>query len=323
MIKITHLEKHYGMTKVLTDVNLNIEEGSIYGIIGYSGAGKSTLLRCINGLEDFSSGSISVLGKEVEKLDKAGINELRKEIGMIFQNFNLLSRKNVYENVALPLVFAGMKEKSEEVRSRVVKMLELVGLSDKINQRPSELSGGQKQRVAIARALILNPKILLCDEATSALDPLTTREILELLIEINKKLKITMIVVTHQMDVVKQICEKVAFLNGGKLVAEGKPEEIFINPDENIKSFLGEKIEKNSGDGVNIHIFFDNSTANKPIVAMMAKELGITASIIFARLDDFRGRLLGSLTIKVKKEEEERVINYLKKMGVKWEVDLE
>ena len=205
MITVEHLEKNYGEVKVLSDVSLNIEDGTVYGIIGHSGAGKSTLLRCLNGLEKFSSGSVQVLGRKIEELDTAKINSLRKEVSMIFQNFNLLSRKNVYENVALPLVFEGKKEKSPEVRERVTKMLELlVGLSDKTYKRPSELSGGQKQRVAIARALILNPKVLLCDEATSALDPMTTREILDLLKHINKELGITIIVVTHQMDVVSR-----------------------------------------------------------------------------------------------------------------------
>ena len=161
MITVNHLEKNYGNVKVLSDVSLQIEDGSVYGIIGHSGAGKSTLLRCLNGLEGFSAGSVELLGRKVETLNAAEINSLRKEVGMIFQNFNLLSRKNVYQNVALPLVFEGKKEKSPEVRERVTKMLELVGLSDKINSRPSELSGGQKQRVAIARALILNPKVLL------------------------------------------------------------------------------------------------------------------------------------------------------------------
>lgn len=320
MITVEHLEKNYGEVKVLSDVSLNIEDGTVYGIIGHSGAGKSTLLRCLNGLEKFSSGSVQVLGRKIEELDTAKINSLRKEVSMIFQNFNLLSRKNVYENVALPLVFAGKKEKSPEVRERVTKMLELVGLSDKTYKRPSELSGGQKQRVAIARALILEPKVLLCDEATSALDPMTTREILDLLKHINKELGITIIVVTHQMDVVKQICERVAFLKDGKMVAEGRPEDIFINPDKNVKAFLGENLDMLPSGGINMHIFFDNETADKPVIAMMAKELGVEASIIWARLDDFRGTVLGSLTVQIKEEEKDKVFAFLKEQGVKWEV---
>ena len=222
--------------------------------------------------------------------------------------------------MALPLVFAGKKEKSPEVKERVTKMLELVGLSDKTYKRPSELSGGQKQRVAIARALILEPKVLLCDEATSALDPMTTREILDLLKHINKELGITIIVVTHQMDVVKQICERVAFLKDGKMVAEGRPEDIFINPDKNVKAFLGENLDMLPSGGVNMHIFFDNETADKPVIAMMAKELGVEASIIWARLDDFRGTVLGSLTVHIKEEEKDKVFAFLKEQGVKWEV---
>lgn len=320
MITVKHLEKSYGSTGVLSDVSLEIKEGEIYGIIGQSGAGKSTLLRCLNALEGFQGGSVTVLGKRIEELNKEEINKLRREIGMIFQNFNLLSRKTVYENVALPLVFNGKKLKSPEIREKVMKMLELVGLADKKDSRPAELSGGQKQRVAIARALILQPKILLCDEATSALDPMITREILELLKKINKELGITIVVVTHQMDVVKQICERVAFLKNGKTVAEGRPEDIFIKPDENIKEFLGENLDMLSKDGVNMHIFFDGKTAGKPIIASMAKDLGVEASIIWARLDDFRGTVLGSLTVRIEKDEEEKVKEYLKKQGVKWEV---
>lgn len=320
MIKIEHLEKSFGNTLVLSDVSLRIETGSVYGIIGQSGAGKSTLLRCLNALEDFQSGSITILGKKIETLNKTEINALRKEIGMIFQSFNLLNRKNVYENVALPLVFEGKKLKSAEVKEKVLKMLDLVGLSDKVYARPSELSGGQKQRVAIARALILEPKILLCDEATSALDPMITKGILELLMKINKELGITIVVVTHQMEVVKQICERVAFLKNGKMVAEGKPEDIFIKPDENIKEFLGENFDMLDGNGINIHIYFDGKTAAKPVIAAMAKELGVEASIIWARLDDFRGSVLGSLTVQIKHEEEAIVKEFLEKQGVKWEV---
>lgn len=314
MIKINHIFKDFGETKVLSDVSINIEKGSIYGIIGSSGAGKSTLLRCLNGLEEFTSGSISILDKKIETLSKNEINQLRKKTSMIFQNFNLLNRRDVYGNVELPLVFEGRKNPE-----RVKKMLQLVGLEDKIHEKIKNLSGGQKQRVAIARALVLSPEILLCDEATSALDPKTTRGILDLLKKINKELGITIVIVTHQMEVVKEICEKVAFLKDGKILAEGRPEDIFVKPDENIKAFLGETLE-NLPEGVNMHIFFDNETAGKPVISMMAKEINVEASIIWARLDDFRGRILGSLTVNINEEDKEKVFEFLKAKKVKWEV---
>lgn len=314
MIKINNLFKNFGKTKVLSNVSFNIEKGGIYGIIGSSGAGKSTLLRCLNGLETFTDGSISVLDKKIETLNKEEINKLRKKIGMIFQNFNLLNRKDVYGNVELPLLFE--KKKDPE---KIKKMLQLVGLEDKIHEKIRSLSGGQKQRVAIARALILNPEILLCDEATSALDPRTTKEILALLKKINKEFGITIVMVTHQMEVVKEICERVAFLKDGKILAEGKPEDIFVKPDENIKAFLGETVE-NLPEGVNIHIFFDSETAGKPVIAMMAREINVEASIIQAKLDNFRGRVLGSLTVNINEEDKEKAFEFLKSKGVKWEL---
>ncbi|MBM6861045.1 ATP-binding cassette domain-containing protein, partial [Clostridium saudiense] len=194
MIKINSIEKKFGDVKVLKDITLNINEGEIYGLIGHSGAGKSTLLRCINGLESYDNGSVIVMGKEVRDLKEKEKREFRKNLGMIFQGFNLLKRKNVFENISLPLEIWGYKK--DFINKRVYELLELVGLTDKAKSKPAELSGGQKQRVAIARALALEPKILLCDEATSALDPKTTKDILSLLSDINKKLGITIVIVT-------------------------------------------------------------------------------------------------------------------------------
>ncbi|MDU3723240.1 MAG: methionine ABC transporter ATP-binding protein, partial [Clostridium celatum] len=238
MIKMQNVKKSFGDIEVLKDISLNINEGEIYGLIGHSGAGKSTLLRCINALEDYNDGSIVVMDKEVNKLTEKEKRVFRKDLGMIFQGFNLLNRKTVYDNVALPLQVWG--EDKACIKKRVNELLEIVGLSDKAKSKPKELSGGQKQRVAIARALALEPKILLCDEATSALDPKTTKDILSLLDDINKKLGITIVVVTHQMEVVKQICQRVALLQGGVLVAEGKAEEVFLRPEVSLKKFLGE-----------------------------------------------------------------------------------
>ena len=197
MIEIRHLCKRFGDLTVLDDVSLTIGDGEIYGIIGQSGAGKSTLLRCINGLESYQSGSITVDGLEVSALNKRELHGLQKQMGMIFQNFNLLSRLNVFDNVALPLRFSGLNPNSPENRRRILDLVELVGLSDKLKAKPRELSGGQKQRVAIARALVLNPRILLCDEATSALDPRITQGILGLLTQIRDELNITVVVVTR------------------------------------------------------------------------------------------------------------------------------
>ena len=197
-VEIKNVIKNFGNVQVIKDVSFTINQGEIYGIIGHSGAGKSTLLRCINGLESYNGGSINVMGKEVSSLKDRELREFRKELGMIFQNFNLLQRKNVFDNVALPLEVWGYDKNT--IREKVLELLKLVGLEDKKLRKPSQLSGGQKQRVAIARALALDPKILLCDEATSALDPKTTKDILQLLLKINKELGITIIIVTHDRD---------------------------------------------------------------------------------------------------------------------------
>ena len=234
MIKMQNVKKSFGDIEVLSNISLNINKGEVYGLIGHSGAGKSTLLRCINALEDYNDGSIIVMGKEIKSLGEKERREFRKNLGMIFQGFNLLNRKNVFQNVALPLEIWGYDK--VYIKKKVNELLDIVGLSEKAKSKPSELSGGQKQRVAIARALALEPKILLCDEATSALDPKTTKDILDLLNNINKKLGITIVVVTHQMEVVKQICQRVALLQDGVLVAEGDSEEIFLKPEIALKN---------------------------------------------------------------------------------------
>ena len=239
MIKLTSVKKNFGHVEVLKDISIEINEGEIYGLIGHSGAGKSTLLRCINGLESYDDGSVNVMGKEIKNLNKNELRAFRKDLGMIFQNFNLLNRKTVYKNIALPLEVWNYDK--DKIKDRVLELLKLVDLEDKVNSKPGQLSGGQKQRVAIARALALNPKVLLCDEATSALDPKTTKDILALLNKINKELGITIVVVTHQMEVVKEICEKVALLEDGILVAKGAVEEVFLKPGISIKKFLGEE----------------------------------------------------------------------------------
>jgi len=320
MIVLTDVKKSFGDLEVLKGISITIEDHQIYGIIGQSGAGKSTLLRCINGLESFQSGSITVDGEPVEINDQKKLHLLQKKMGMIFQNFNLLSRLDVYDNVALPMKFWGMKTKTPEAKEKIKGLLKLVGLEDKIHARPAELSGGQKQRVAIARALVLDPEILLCDEATSALDPGITREILALLQQINKEMGITIIVVTHQMEVVKQICERVAFIKGGTVIAEGKPEDLFVRPSKEVKAFLQEESGHLPDTGVNVQLFFTNESSDDPVITMMARELGIDFSICWGKLEDFRSNVFGSLVINISEKDKEKVLAYLSGKNVICEV---
>lgn len=315
MIEIRNLYKRFGNLQVLEDISMTIRDGEIYGIIGQSGAGKSTLLRCINGLEKYQSGSITVDGQEVGKMNTAELRSLQKQMGMIFQNFNLLSRLNVYENVVLPFHFAGIDPRKPEIRKRVLDLIDLVGLSDKLKARPKELSGGQKQRVAIARALALNPKILLCDEATSALDPRITQEILALLTEIRSSLGITIVVVTHQMEVVKQICEKVSFLKDSRLIQEGKPEKLFVIPNDDVREFLGRSTESLPSTGCNIRVFFMDNAEKVTLITSMARTLNVDFSICRADMTDFRGRIMGSLVLNVEKKDAPKILSYLHNAG--------
>ncbi len=320
MINLVNVRKSFGDLEVLKDINIQIQEKEIYGIIGQSGAGKSTLLRCINGLETYDQGTITVGDTVVDVKDKKALRNLRKNMGMIFQNFNLLSRLDVYDNVALPLRFWGENPNTKENKEKIEHLIELVGLKDKIHEKPANLSGGQKQRVAIARALVNDPKILLCDEATSALDPRITRGILDLLKQINEELGITIVIVTHQMEVVKQICERVAFLKHGVVLAEGKPEELFVKPNEDIKKFLGEEGQMLPTTGVNVQLFFTDDSSDDPVITEMARELEIDFSICWAKLEDFRNNIFGSLIINIKEEDKEKVFTFLASKNVTWEV---
>jgi D-methionine transport system ATP-binding protein len=320
MIVLDNVRKNFGDLEVLKGITIQIQDHEIYGIIGQSGAGKSTLLRCINGLESFQSGTITVDDEPVRIEDQKKLHLLQKKMGMIFQNFNLLSRLDVYDNVALPMKFWGMKTKTPEAREKITELLNLVGLADKIHARPSELSGGQKQRVAIARALVLDPEILLCDEATSALDPTITHGILDLLSKINREMGITIIVVTHQMEVVKQICQRVAFIKDGTVIAEGRPEELFVRPTKEVKAFLQEESGHLPDTGVNIQLFFTDESSDEPVITMMARELGIDFSICWGKLEDFRSNVFGSLVINIRNEDQERVLSYLKDKKVIAEV---
>lgn len=317
MIKIENLSKFYGDTQILFDVNLEVKKGEIFAIVGHSGAGKSTLLRCINGLESYQGGSLKVFDQEIKNLDETQQRHLRRDVGMIFQHFALMARKNVFENVATPLKFWGYK--SDETEKRVRELLNLVGLESKAKSYPSELSGGQKQRVAIARALALNPKILLSDEATSALDPNTTNQILELLEKINKELEISVVIVTHEMEVVKSIAKRAILLEGGKIIGSGSIEELFLKPDEKMKEFLGE-VEILPSTGTNIRLFFPKEVAQNSVITHMARSLNIDFNIVWGKLEKLNDNVLGSLVINIDEKDKENVLNYIKQSGVLWEV---
>ena len=317
MIKIENLSKFYGDTQILFDINLEVKKGEIFAIVGHSGAGKSTLLRCINGLESYQGGSLKVFDKEIKNLDETQQRHLRRDVGMIFQHFALMARKNVFENVATPLKFWGYK--SDETEKRVRELLNLVGLESKAKSYPSELSGGQKQRVAIARALALNPKILLSDEATSALDPNTTNQILELLEKINKELAISVVIVTHEMEVVKSIAKRAILLEGGKIIGSGSIEELFLKPDEKMKEFLGE-VEILPSTGTNIRLFFPKEVAQNSVITHMARSLNIDFNIVWGKLEKLNDNVLGSLVINIDEKDKENVLTYIKQSGVLWEV---
>lgn len=316
MIKIEKINKYYGDTKVLKDVSIEIKKGEIFGIVGHSGAGKSTLLRCINGLEDYQQGSLTVNEQEVKDLSEKEIRILRKDLGMIFQHFSLLERRTIFENVSLPMeCFNYPKDK---IKERVETLLELVGLSDKRNEKPRNLSGGQKQRVAIARALALEPKVLLCDEATSALDPNTTKSILSLLKDINEKLDITIVIVTHQMEVIKEICTRVAVMENGEVLEIEKTEDLFLNNTRGLKALIGDE-DIVLPEGCNIKIIFPKEISNDCIITNMARFLNIDFNISYGKLEKFGEDILGSLIITVENIHSKDVKEYLKYNNIRWE----
>ncbi len=317
MINIKNLNKFYGSTKVLNDISIDIKKGEMFAIVGHSGAGKSTLLRCINGLEDYSDGSLKVNNKEIKSLNKNELREFRKNIGMIFQHFSLIQRKTVYENVALPMEVWGYSK--EEISKKVKELLALVGLESKLQSYPSELSGGQKQRVAVARALTLDPDVLLSDEATSALDPSTTTSILDLLKEINEKLNITIILVTHEMEVVKQIAQKALLLEHGNIIGFDDTEELFLKPDEKMKDFLGET-EVVPNTGVNIKLYFPKDNAYQSFITTMARELNMDFNIVWGKLEEINTHIVGNMVININEKDKEVVTSYIKEHDIVWEI---
>lgn len=317
MIIAENLCKNYGDLQVLKNIHLKIEDGDIYGLVGKSGVGKSTLLRCINGLETYQSGSLQVEGEEVSKKSGKALRLFRKQIGMVFQHFSLLERKSVRDNIALPMKCWGISGKESE--KEVERLAKIVRLEDKLDVKARNLSGGQKQRVAIARALTLKPKILLCDEATSALDPKTTKDILKLLKKINQEMNITIVMVTHQMSVVREICNKVSILEKGRIVEEGDVASVFARYSKPLQNLLGETEITIPKDGVTLKIIIPDRKENDNLLSLIAINLGVPFSLVGGHIEQYREQKIGTFFIQIKKEYEERVRNYLKDKYVEYE----
>lgn len=325
-IEIRHLTKKYEVNKhtvvALSDVNLSIASGEIYGIIGMSGAGKSTLVRTINYLEKPTEGQVLINGTDLAELSPKELRKKRSEIGMIFQGFHLLEQKNVIDNICFPLEIAGQKRKV--ARKRALDLLKIVNLEDKEKAYPSQLSGGQKQRVAIARALATNPKILLCDEATSALDPQTTDSILNLLKNINETLGITIVIITHQMSVVTQICDKVAIIDNGQLVEEGLVEQIFDSPTTDAAKELisGKKLSFAPLDDLNssrtVRIVFSDNSAFEPIISNAILKFHAPINILKADTRNVNGKAKGEMILGLpnNEKEQEDIISYFHERGL-------
>ena len=322
-IELRGLSKVYqipgGEVQALNNINLTIEQGDIYGIIGMSGAGKSTLIRCLNRLDTPTDGQVLIDGQNVLAMSKKQLLQTRRRMAMIFQQFNLLMQKSVARNVRYPLEIAGAPKK--QANERVMELLKIVGLEEKANAYPAQLSGGQKQRVAIARALASNPEMLLCDEATSALDPMTTQSILELLKKINAELGITVVLITHEMAVIRQICNKVAILDGGKLVEQGTVDDVFMHT----KSAAGKRLfgilPENEDDVPTqpaLRIVFDGAAADQPIISRLVKDLGFDVNILAADMHQFNGKTYGQMMVARPEDPAElkQVQDYLAKAGL-------
>lgn len=326
LIKLVNLSKHFvsktGTVEAVNNVTLEIEKGDIFGIIGLSGAGKSTLVRCINLLERPSEGQVIFDGVDLCTVSPSELRAKRRKISMIFQNFNLLSQRTAFKNVCYPMEISGVPR--EERRKKALELLEIVGLSDRVNSYPAQLSGGQKQRVAIARALATDPEVLLCDEATSALDPNTTRSILALLREINEKLGVTIIVITHEMRVVEQICNKVAVLDNGHIVESGLVKDVFISPKSEIARELilpkAEAVHNFSG-GKIIRLVFDGESSFEPVVANICLECRAAVNIMGADTKDIGGKAYGQILLQLPSDQsaQRRIIEYLNSRSLKYE----
>ncbi|MGM7722491.1 methionine ABC transporter ATP-binding protein [Metabacillus sp. Hm71] len=320
MITLKNVKKIYqtnsGNVTAVNNVNLTIDKGEIFGIIGYSGAGKSSLIRLLNGLEKPTSGEINVAGSQIDSISGSKLRKARLEISMIFQHFNLLWSRTVRENIAFPLEIAGVN-KTERLK-RVDELIKLVGLEGRENAYPSQLSGGQKQRVGIARALANNPKVLLCDEATSALDPQTTDSILDLLVDINKRLGLTIVLITHEMHVIRKICHRVAVMENGQVVEEGNVLEVFKNPKQPItKRFVKQVTESEETNEVVAHLAelypkgkviqltFVGESAEQPLITNLIRRFDLDVNILQGKISQTQGGSYGSLFIHLDGEEEE------------------
>ena len=325
MIELRHLSKVYtaGSNRVeaIKDINLKIEDGDIFGIIGLSGAGKSTLIRCINFLEQPTEGQVIFNGVDLASISKKELLKTRQSMSMIFQSFNLLSQRTALDNICYPLEISGISRK--EAREKAKELLKVVGLEDKAKAYPVQLSGGQKQRVAIARALATNPTVLLCDEATSALDPNTTASILNLLKEINRNLGVTIVVITHEMKVIEQICNKVAVIDHSRIVEEGPVKEVFTAPKSSIAKQL--ILPKNEGvpspEGLRcLRLVFDGTSAFEPIISLLSRECDTDVNILGANTKNIEGLSYGQMLIQIPedKEVEEKIKTYLDLKKVKY-----
>ena len=323
MIRIEGLCKVYGTgaasVSALDHVNLSVMRGDIHGIIGMSGAGKSTLIRCINRLDTPTEGRIFIDGQNVMDLSERDLRQMRKRVAMIFQQFNLLMQKTVARNVRYPLEIAGVAR--AEANARVKELLEIVGLESKAEAYPSQLSGGQKQRVAIARALASDPEVLLCDEATSALDPMTTQSILALLQDINRRMGITIIVITHEMAVIRQICNRVTIIDGGKIVEEGDVDEVFTHT----KSGAGRRLfgvikAEDDGDAITdaLRIVFDGETRDEPLLSNFILKTGMPVNILSADMHRLRGNPYGQMLLELPESyaDREKLVSGLRDMGL-------
>lgn len=340
MIYLEHVTKTFktkdGDVHAVKDVSLNIEEGEIYGIIGFSGAGKSTLVRCINLLEKPDSGAVVFGDKDLLKLSDADLRKEREKIGMIFQHFNLYNSRTIYDNIAFPLKHLGWSK--DKIQKRVLELLELIDLVERKDSYPSQLSGGQKQRVAIARALANNPKVLLCDEATSALDPQTTQSILQLIKKVNKEFGLTVILITHEMAVVKEVCDKVAVMEDGRVVEQGSIVDIFSNPQHQItKNFIAttnnlNKIDELIKDNHRItqlnenqqmvKLQYQSSNTDVALISVLSRDYNVDCSIIFGNVEIIQGQPIGTLITIFTGEDVDikKALEFTKQQGVKVEV---
>lgn len=336
IISFENLSKRYekkGQIFVALDnVTFKVNKGDVYGLIGFSGAGKSTLLRMVNALETPTEGKVFVKGVDLTTLKEAKLREIRKDIGMIFQEFNLLETKTVFDNIAIPLVLR--HENKQKIKARVEELLKFVGLEDKAKALPGELSGGQKQRVGIARALATEPEILLCDEATSALDPDTTESILNLLARVNKELNVTILFVTHTIRVVQKLCNKVAILEHGKLVENGSVIDIFSKPKSTIAKRFVEtvipskipesivaELKKYEANYKVIRIFFHAEHATDDVIWQINAKLGVHTNVMFASVTELQGRVLSIITLQLTGNEEDfkKVEDYINSHGIAFE----